>query len=173
MMSIHQVNHRHFKPIETEFKGIVYRSKLEARWAVYMEYLNIDFLYEPEGFEMSDGLRYLPDFYFPKYGVYGEVKPEAEISDYDMRKMKEFGTQKELFLMYGMPEARPTMVFAPWNINCFVVPFAFIQKESYGFFWYSGYGFCDKNESFCDDILFKRAAYLARNEKFDLKWKRN
>lgn len=162
-----------FKPIPTEFKGIVYRSKLEARWAVYLDYLGIKFLYEPEGFEMSDGLRYLPDFYFNDFNLYGEVKPDAPISEYDMRKMKEFGTQKELFLMYGLPESKAAMVFAPWANDSMVVPFAHIVKSSYGFFWHTGMSFNDNNESICEDALFKYGAYLARNYKFDLQWKKN
>lgn len=66
------------KAIETEYNGYRFRSKLEARWAVLFDALNIEYEYEPEGFELSDGTRYLPDFYFPRFEMYAEVKPPRE-----------------------------------------------------------------------------------------------
>lgn len=65
------------KAIETVYNGYRFRSRLEARWAVFFDSAGIKYLYEPEGFEIEtpDGaIRYLPDFYFPNLGVYGEVK---------------------------------------------------------------------------------------------------
>lgn len=50
------------KPIETVYKGYRFRSRLEARWAVYLDNMNIKWEYEPEGFEFKNGERYLPDF---------------------------------------------------------------------------------------------------------------
>lgn len=53
------------KAIETRYKGYRFRSRLEARWAVFFDALGIEWQYEPEGFELSDGTRYLPDFWLP------------------------------------------------------------------------------------------------------------
>lgn len=64
------------KPIETEYNGYLFRSKLEAQWAVVFDCLEIRYEYEPEGFELEDRTRYLPDFYFPDWDTYGEVKPD-------------------------------------------------------------------------------------------------
>jgi hypothetical protein len=50
------------KAIETVYKGYRFRSRLEARWAVFFDALDIEWLYEPEGFENENGYRYLPDF---------------------------------------------------------------------------------------------------------------
>lgn len=50
------------KAIETRYKGYNFRSRLEARWAVFFDALGIEWEYEPEGFELPDGTRYLPDF---------------------------------------------------------------------------------------------------------------
>jgi hypothetical protein len=50
------------KAIETVYKGYRFRSRLEARWAVFFDTLGIEWVYEPEGFETTDGYRYLPDF---------------------------------------------------------------------------------------------------------------
>lgn len=63
------------KPIETLWKGYRFRSRLEARWAVFFETLGLNWEYEPEGFELPDGSRYLPDFYLPDQGRYIEIKP--------------------------------------------------------------------------------------------------
>lgn len=49
------------KAIETTYGGYRFRSRLEARWAVFMDSLGIGWEYEPEGYETSAG-RYLPDF---------------------------------------------------------------------------------------------------------------
>jgi len=64
------------KPIETRYKGYRFRSRLEARWAVFFDALQIPYRYEPEGFDLN-GLRYLPDFYLPaeQLGSWIEVKP--------------------------------------------------------------------------------------------------
>lgn len=62
------------KNIETEYKGHLFRSRLEARWAVFFDTMGIPYHYEPEGFEMG-GIRYLPDFYLPEWKTWIEVKP--------------------------------------------------------------------------------------------------
>ena len=41
------------KPIETIYNGYRFRSRLEARWAVFFDALNIQCLYETEGEELK------------------------------------------------------------------------------------------------------------------------
>lgn len=50
------------KAIETSYRGYRFRSRLEARWAVFFEALGLRWEYEVEGFENEQGDRYLPDF---------------------------------------------------------------------------------------------------------------
>ena len=50
------------KPIETIYNGRKFRSRLEARWAVFFDAIGADWEYEPEGYQLSDGTCYLPDF---------------------------------------------------------------------------------------------------------------
>ena len=50
------------KPIETVYNGYRFRSRLEARWAVFFDALGIKYEYEPEGYTLQDGTKYLPDF---------------------------------------------------------------------------------------------------------------
>ena len=70
------------KPIETVYNGYRFRSRLETRWAVFFDAAGIKYEYEPEGFELSDGTKYLPDFYLPWFHAFVEIKPY----DYSDRK---------------------------------------------------------------------------------------
>lgn len=68
------------KPIETEYNGHKFRSRLEARWAVFFDKASIKYTYEAKGYEDENGNRYLPDFYLPDFDTHVEVKgdrPEA------------------------------------------------------------------------------------------------
>ena len=41
------------KPIETIYNGYRFRSRLEARWAVFFDKIGIKYQYEPEGYEVD------------------------------------------------------------------------------------------------------------------------
>lgn len=62
------------KAIETTYNGCLFRSRLEARWAVFFDAAGIEYRYEPEGFRLSNGSMYLPDFYLPQVKAFVEVK---------------------------------------------------------------------------------------------------
>jgi len=63
------------KAIETRYRGYRFRSRLEARWAVFFDALDIRWEYEPEGFDLGGFGPYLPDFWLPQVKMYAEVKP--------------------------------------------------------------------------------------------------
>lgn len=63
------------KAIETHYNGYRFRSRLEARWAVFFDELRIKYQYEPEGFNLGDNVWYLPDFYLPEQECWLEIKP--------------------------------------------------------------------------------------------------
>ena len=65
------------KAIPTEYKGYLFRSRLEARWAVFFDAMGIEWEYEPEGLVLSDGSWYLPDFYLLNFHCYFEVKRKS------------------------------------------------------------------------------------------------
>lgn len=67
------------KPIDTLWNGSLFRSRLEARWAVFFNELGIKYEYEPEGFKLSTGKLYLPDFYIPYQGWWVEIKPSINV----------------------------------------------------------------------------------------------
>jgi hypothetical protein len=53
------------KPIETQYKNYRFRSRLEARYAVFFDKMGIEFEYEKEGFDLGELGYYLPDFWLP------------------------------------------------------------------------------------------------------------
>lgn len=63
--------------IETRYNGYRFRSRLEARWAVFFDALNARWEYETQGYRLSNGTMYLPDFYFPGQYTFVETKGES------------------------------------------------------------------------------------------------
>lgn len=64
------------RAIETRYKGYRFRSRLEARWAVFFDAIGIEWEYEPQGYYVG-GRAYLPDFYLRSLGVFVEIKPPS------------------------------------------------------------------------------------------------
>ena len=46
------------KPIETLYRGHYFRSKAEARFAVFLDCLGIKWEYGPQGFDLGNGLKW-------------------------------------------------------------------------------------------------------------------
>lgn len=63
------------KAIETQYKGYRFRSRLEARWAVFFDALGIEWEYEKEGYDLGEAGWYLPDFWLPSASMFTEIKP--------------------------------------------------------------------------------------------------
>lgn len=64
--------------IPTTYNGITFRSRTEARWAVFFDKMGIAWQYEAEGYQLPNAGYYLPDFWLPDLGGTGtffEVKP--------------------------------------------------------------------------------------------------
>lgn len=62
------------RAIETVYHGYRFRSRLEARWAVFFDTLGIKYEYEKEGYELGDAGWYLPDFWLPEQRCWVEIK---------------------------------------------------------------------------------------------------
>lgn len=93
------------KPIETRYNGYKFRSRLEARWAVFFDAIGIRYEYEPEGFKTKNGLCYLPDFYLPDENMYVEVKaPRIGVFE-ELNKIEPFigGRIETLLILSNIP----------------------------------------------------------------------
>ena len=72
------------KAIETSYGGCQFRSRLEARWAVFFDQMGIKWRYEPEGFKLihnGQNHYYLPDFFLPQVGTWLEIKGHEQSLD--------------------------------------------------------------------------------------------
>lgn len=72
------------KPIPSQYAGITFRSRLEARVAVLLDQLKIEweYEYEPVHVPQMDAI-YLPDFWLPNLRCYIEVKGGIDAWDRD------------------------------------------------------------------------------------------
>lgn len=69
------------KAIPTEYAGVRFRSRLEARYAMFFDEHKMGWEYEVEGIDLG-GRWYLPDFWLPDSRTYLEVKgPLKERTD--------------------------------------------------------------------------------------------
>jgi hypothetical protein len=93
--------------IPTTYKGYRMRSRLEARWATFFDALGIRWEYEREGYNLGEGIFYLPDFWFTDYEMWAEVKPK-EFTKEEREKCKRLVEQgkHECFLLDDLPDVR-------------------------------------------------------------------
>lgn len=80
------------RSLPTYYKGITFRSRLEARWAIILDEMKIAWEYEYEGIEITAShfgdphnplsFPYLPDFYLPEYDSFVEVKGRLDEAEY-------------------------------------------------------------------------------------------
>lgn len=97
------------KAIETQYKGYRFRSRLEARWAVFFDAMKWRWEYEKEGFNI-DGLNYLPDFWLPDVNSFVEVKP-YDPKGIELQKIKALAKSKRVIVATGTPEAVPYLMY--------------------------------------------------------------
>lgn len=94
------------KAIDTRYAGHLFRSRLEARWAVVLDHLQIRWQYEAEGYEFSggtrlDGICYLPDFWLPDLNTFLEIKGTTPTS-LEHSKLHQLGREKNAFTAFGL-----------------------------------------------------------------------
>ena len=100
------------KAIQTEYKGYRFRSRLEARWAVFFDACGVTWEYEPEGYDLGNGLHYLPDFLLHDVkgraagDLYVEVK--GRMTEMDARKIARFSNVR--ITDYGAKVENPILV---------------------------------------------------------------
>lgn len=92
-----------FKALPTDYAGFTFRSRTEARWAVFFDALHLKWDYEPQGFEFN-GERYLPDFWLPHIDSWLEVKGIAPtMEELEKAHWLADGTGHDVLLAIGPP----------------------------------------------------------------------
>lgn len=96
------------KSLPGPYGGIVFRSHLEARWAIFFDHLHLKWEYEPQGFAV-DGVAYLPDFaVFAACGLlWAEIKPDWRSDPDGVARWRKFAGQRpqpsRAVLLAGLP----------------------------------------------------------------------
>lgn len=175
---------REIKAIETVYKGYRFRSRLEARWAVFFDSLNVKWEYEPEGFKFEaskyygmEETFYLPDFYLPDFDLYVEIKPceLSELETYKCERLRD-KTDKPVIALIGTPgqflidgEEKDGKIFC-WDMkdssagpNCF--DFVLYSHDAFGLV-FAAHDSCPSRD-FCRSYMFETEHRIIQ---FALKW---
>jgi len=125
------------RAITTRYNGYAFRSRLEARWAKFFDHLGVKWDYEPEGFELGNGLRYLPDFWLPDWGMWVEVKPsaiDAVTREKAIRLLQHTG--QPIYCTEGMPDRNGVLFYQDGFGETAEIPaYAYFQKSSFSPNW--------------------------------------
>ena len=127
--------------IPTTYRGIRFRSRLEARWAVFLDHAGIDWRYEQQGYKLSNGQLYLVDFWLPNQKYWIEVKGSYPTAD-EIAKAEGLvnDSYHVLFLFYGDIPERPD---PPVNDSALCIgPHGIIDTQ----FWWCECGYCGNLE---------------------------
>jgi len=107
------------KAIETRYKGYRFRSRLEARWAVFFDAIGTKWEYEVEGFDLGEHGWYLPDFWLPDSKCYFEVKP----------KVVSIRPTRKIYFAGKINTTGPETTLRRWRTEILVIPEDFESNE--------------------------------------------
>ena len=104
----------------TTYNGIPFRSRLEARWAIFFDAMSTPWEYEPENFITKQG-PYLPDFYLPELKSFFIVKGE-ELPDDEEEKCWEIARAIDKQFIFAVGAIPPVFNddyrnFSMWSTN--------------------------------------------------------
>lgn len=163
------------KPIETIYSGYRFRSRLEARWAVFFDTLGIKYDYEMEGFDLGDKIYYLPDFWLPDLNMFAEVKPiPLTLEELEKCIRLAVSTNKHVMMLVAPPMLKwyEEIVSTPHTLDCFTS----VEKREMSI--KHGYDSVDDmihayryivldSPIFCDGDDVIDAVYKARSARFE------
>lgn len=155
---------RNSRVIETVYQGCRFRSRLEARWAVFFDALAVPWEYEREGFDLGLGPKfgrawYLPDFWLPEQQCWIEIKGDQP-SELETAKAEALAlaTNFPVYVFFGsLP--RPDSISHETDSAFLIEPFDFEDGEcvawDYSHYWGKcpcgrvGIEFQDHDERIC------------------------
>jgi hypothetical protein len=168
------------QPIDTNYNGYRFRSRLEARWAIFFDCVGLNYGYEVEGFEFN-GRRYLPDFYLPLTRCFVEVKP--------VRSSEDNPDMVRALILQSLMQANGVVVHIlcgnPWKDE-----YTFIRPATGGEFTHCRFGIQPYSRALCfiaqdgtgwgalsdgsndcwphdDDAILDKAFKVARSARFE------
>lgn len=97
-----------FRSKDTEYNGILYRSKLEAMWAMYFDEYRIKHKYEYKKIDLGID-KYTPDFWLPKYKVWVEIKPYKQWRPHSKCYRLALKKKELVLLIQGKPDTNYTV----------------------------------------------------------------
>lgn len=89
-------------PIPTVHDGTRYRSKLEARWAVWFEAMSLRFSYQPSVHLLANRTIYEPDFRLSDFGLWVEIKPFYDVAFMERTRRLAL-TERPVLTIFGAP----------------------------------------------------------------------
>lgn len=90
-------------PIPTRYKGYHFRSRTEARWAVFLDSLELEWQYEHQVFDI-EGEKYLPDFWLPQRRLFLEVKGQwPNDQERNKAELLSKATDRHVLMVIGVP----------------------------------------------------------------------
>jgi hypothetical protein len=148
------------RPIETRYAGYRFRSRLEARWAVFFAAAGIEYRYEAEGFNVG-GTYYLPDFWLPQLKAFVEVKPTEAAAEQ---------AKPVLAALVKQVGDRGILISGPPNL---IEPPSIIGVDRHGHWWNPAWwlqcSFCDRvsiaSGKSCDVGGANRLPHRARSSR--------
>lgn len=167
------------KAIDTLYRGNYFRSRLEARWAVFFDAVGIKYEYEPNGFSHS-GECYLPDFYLPETylknskskGIYIEIKPAIYEND-SIPQSAWFNKKLVLFKglpidnIWSSPSAKGGIVLYPYEDYSMMIWVCADCGTSKIEYWATGNNYCPNCEFKCAEDLLLEMANHATKTRFE------
>lgn len=100
------------KAIETRYNGYLFRSRLEARWAVFFDAMGIQYEYEKEGYELPSGW-YLPDFWLSGINTWLEIKGKSPTKkEFQLCKELGDGTDAPVCIFHGLPMSNAGKIYS-------------------------------------------------------------
>lgn len=103
------------KAIETKYAGVLFRSRTEARWAIFFDALGIPWEYEKEGYEIA-GVKYLPDFWLPSVDMFAEVKGKPfDRGEVNLCVQLNNQTGFEVLMLVGQPSNMPVRAISQYS----------------------------------------------------------
>jgi hypothetical protein len=146
--------------IKTEYKGIKMRSKFEAKFAYFLDKLNIKWVYEPKTFLLASGDFYKPDFYLTELNIWIETK--GVIEEHNKQISYDFANENKTTIILWAPNE--------------LIHYEFVKFEGkIGEVWVDDigiqFGFCSKcKRRFITSMLgdYKCTACLNHNGDHDI-----